>query len=216
MRYPTYSTDLARAIRDSGDPVRYGSMALAIARIQQESIRGAFAEVGVWQGYTSEFIHSQAPDRAFHLFDTFTGFPDQDIENGTKSDQARFRDTNLAAVRTRVGHSDRIVFHPGYFPETAQGLENELFAFVLLDLDLYNPTYAGLEFFYPRLVPGGYLFLHDYNSTESEHAVRRALECYMMNKPEPLIELPDAFGSAVIRKMHVAQSAPDPTGGRDF
>ena len=45
------------------DPVRYGTVELAIKRIMKEGIEGSFAEVGVWRGYTSRFIHNLAPER---------------------------------------------------------------------------------------------------------------------------------------------------------
>jgi O-methyltransferase len=43
------------------------------------------------------------------------------------------------------------------------GLNDVLYALVNLDADLYNPTKAGLEYFYPHLSPGGVIFIHDYN-----------------------------------------------------
>jgi O-methyltransferase len=33
---------------------------------------------------------------------------------------------------------------------------------VLLDADLFAPIKAGLELFWPRLVPGGLILVHDY------------------------------------------------------
>ena len=47
-----------------------------------------------------------------------------------------------------------MIVRQGYVPETLNGLEDERFAFVLLDLDLYKPTLASLEFFYGRIHPG--------------------------------------------------------------
>ena len=47
-----------------------------------------------------------------------------------------------------------LILHPGYFPDTAEKVSNEKFALVNLDADLYQPTKAALEFFYPRLSPG--------------------------------------------------------------
>ena len=38
----------------------------------------------------------------------------------------------------------------------------EKFAFVSLDTDLYKPTLAGLEFFWPRMSKGGFIFIHDF------------------------------------------------------
>jgi hypothetical protein len=55
--------------------------------------------------------------------------------------------------------------------------------------------------FYPRLVRGGYFFMHDYNSDESGRAVSRAAHSFMNDKPELLIEIPDFFGTALFRKI---------------
>ncbi|MBI2954275.1 MAG: methyltransferase, partial [Chloroflexi bacterium] len=66
---------------------------------------------------------------------------------------------------------------------------------------LFKPTLAGLHFFYPRMNPGGYIFAHDYNSPESGWAVSRAVNEFMADKAEKLIELPDKWGSIVVRKL---------------
>ena len=133
-----------------------------------------------------------------HLFDTFEGFPQQDLE--TVDD--RFRDTSLDIVKSNIGDVRNVRFLKGRFPDTgAQVSDGETFAFVMLDMDLHDPTLAALEFFYPRLEPGGYLFAHDYNSPESNHAVRRSVDAFFRDKPESVIELPDAYGSVVVRKL---------------
>ena len=152
----------------------------------------------MYKGFTSRFIHTLVPERTLYLFDTFEGFPGQDL--GNKADR-RFKDTSLEAVKENIGDLRNIVFRKGYFPATAQGLENETFAFVMLDLDLYEPTLAGLEFFYPRVGSTGYIFIHDYNSPESDHAVSKAVNKYMHDKPEHLVEIPDIAGSVIIRKI---------------
>lgn len=201
MKFPPFQPNLAKVIRDSGDPVRYGSTTLAIAAIEREGIPGAFAEVGVWRGDTSRLIHLQAPHRTLHLFDTFNGFPSCDLENAKLTDAIRFRDTNVAAVKARLGNTDNVVFHVGRFPETTEDLKDETFSLVWVDLDIYKPTLAALEFFYPYLSRGGYCFLHDYNSPESDYAIRRAATSFLRNKPELLIELPDTWGSVMFRKL---------------
>lgn len=179
------------------DPVRYGTIGLAIKRIKEESIPGNFAEVGVWQGRTSRIIHSLAPEKPYYLFDTFEGFSKRDLD-GRHDD--RFADTSIEFVKNIIGSKDNLIFRKGYFPETSIGLENETFSFVMLDVDLYNPTLAGLEFFYPRLNPGGYLFIHDYNTPESDFAVSKAVNFFFKDKSEKIFELPDMFGTVVVRK----------------
>ena len=200
MKFPPLSPKLATMIRNSGDPVRYGSMALAIAGLDRAGIPGALAEVGVWRGDTSRFLHLQAPHRVLHLFDTFQGFPGGDLENAKPSDAIRFRESSLEAVKSRLGNAENVLFHVGRFPDTAAGLSHETFSFVLIDVDIYKPTLAALEFFYPRLSKGGYCFIHDYNSPESNCAVSRAVTSFFKNRSEFLVELPDVWGSVVFRK----------------
>ena len=201
MKFPPYSRDIARVIKHSVDPVRYESFALSIATIEREQVPGAFAEVGVWRGDTSYFIHFQAPQRTLHLFDTFCGFTDSDLEGAKQADAKRFRDTSVATVKSRLGDGENVVFHVGRFPETVTELGNETFSLVVLDLDIYKPTLAALDFFYPRISRGGYCFLHDYNSPESDSAIRRATCAFLKDKPELLVELPDTWGSALFRKI---------------
>jgi len=195
MRFPSYPTEVARRIVMSSDRVRYASLALALETMRREDILGSLAELGVWRGFTSSFIHSQIPERRLYLFDTFSGFP------GADATDARFKDTSMEVVRRRVGDCTNVVFRVGVFPETTCGLESELFAFVLIDVDKYDATLAGLNFFYPRMTRGGYIFVHDYNSPESECGVSKAVGQFLKGKPEHVVEIPDVWGSVVFRKV---------------
>ena len=199
MRFPTFDTEIQREAIASGDYARYASFALAVRRLEAEGIPGGIAEVGVYRGKTSRFLIRCAPQRTLYLFDTFEGFPMEDREAANAAD-ARFPDTSEQRVRNALGNRPNVVIRKGRFPETAQGLEGERWALVLLDLDVFTPTLAGLEFFYPRLPRGGYLFVHDFNSPESNSACRRAVTQFMADKPEQIVELPDTWGSVVIRK----------------
>jgi O-methyltransferase len=196
MKFPPEGLPFHEVATYNLDAVRFTSLALAIHRIRRENIPGSFAEVGVFRGATSRVIHRLAPERKLYLFDTFEGFPAQDLDR----EDSRFRETSLSLLERTLGDLNNVVIRKGYFPETAAGLEGETYAFVMLDLDLYKPMVAGMEFFYPRLAPGGYLFAHDYTSPESDRAVSRALDEYMADKPDRLIDLPDVWGSVMLRK----------------
>jgi O-methyltransferase len=202
MQFPTFDRMLHDAIANGHDYFRYVTLGLALQRARKEHIPGAIAEVGVWRGDTSEFLHRLAPERRFYLFDTFEGFPQQDVPG--EAEDTRFRDTSAEAVRQRLGASPNLVLTPGYVPDTLGVASEERFAFVLLDLDLYAPTIASLEFFYPRLSPGAYLILHDYNSPESGWANMHALDTFLEDKPERVVELGDVWGSALIRRLDAA------------
>jgi len=199
MWFPTFDSDIHDLIMNNNDYHRFVMIGLAIQRIQTEHIEGSMAEVGVYQGDTSNIIHRLAPDRSFYLFDTFEGFPEQDLK--PNQSDTRFDCTSVDLVLNKIGTSDNIYIRKGYVPDTFNGLENEKFSFVLLDLDLYEPTVASLEFFYPRITTGGYLMVHDYNSPESNWACKRSLDEFMKDKLEKIIEVADINGSAIFRKV---------------
>jgi O-methyltransferase len=198
MLFPTYGQEVSQRIEQYHDEIRYSFLALAIQRLDLDQIEGAFAEVGVYQGVTSSFMHHQLPGRRFYLFDTFEGFPSQDLD--VPRDE-RFKDTSVEAVAEFIAGNDNIEFRKGYFPDTAVGLEEERFSLVMLDVDLFRPALEVFRFFYPRMTRGGYFFMHDFNSSESERAISRAAKQFMADKPELLLELPDYFGTAVFRKL---------------
>jgi O-methyltransferase len=181
-----------------GDPVRYGTLYLSLEQISKNNIPGAFAECGVYKGKLSKFLHEMLPDRRLFLFDTFRGFDSRDTN--TLSD-ARFQDTSQEGVLRSIGDTRNIVIRKGFFPETALGLEEERFAFVMIDFDKYEPTLAALEFFYPRTHKNGFIFVHDYSSSESDWACSKALDEFLADKPEKPVLIPDAWGTALFRKV---------------
>lgn len=200
MEFPTFDTKLNRTLGRTEDYFRQATIGLAIQRILSENIEGSFAEAGVYLGNTSKFVHRLAPGRKYFLFDTFEGFPTQDLEPGIVEDK-RFSDTTVEKVLQNIGDRTNIVVRKGYIPDTLAGLENERFAFVLLDMDLYAPTASSLEFFYPRLTKGGYLLVHDYNNSESNWACSRAVNEFMRDKPEKIVEIADQWGTVLFRKL---------------
>ncbi len=200
MRFPTFAPEIHRDLVPHTDYVRRATLGLALQRIADEHIAGAIAEVGVYRGELSAFLHRVAPSRQLYLFDTFSGFPKKDIAPGEGEDH-RFADTALAIVKSALGDLNNITIRPGEIPSTLTGLEGERFALVVLDLDLYAPTLESLRFFYPRVSPGGYVAVHDYNSPESRWACKRALDEFMADKPEKPVDLCDVAGTALFRKL---------------
>lgn len=195
---PYLTTYEREMIAKMGDPIRYGAIFLALDDITKNEIIGSLAECGVYRGATSKFIHNVLGNRRLYLFDTFEGFHPRDLDY---SQDARFGDTSVDEVLRYLGNTHNIIIKKGFFPDTTAGLENETFAFVMIDFDKYDPTMAALSFFYDRVNRGGYVFVHDYNSPESDWACSKALNLFLKDKPEKPIGLPDAWGSAVFRKV---------------
>jgi O-methyltransferase len=201
MDMPTIPQNEWLPVKTGWDYVRHATLGLAIKRLGLDGIEGDMAELGVWRGDCARFLHMFDPTRKLYLFDTFEGFPHQDVDK-------RFRDTSVETVRQTVGPSKNVIIRKGAFPETAKGLEHCRFALASFDLDTYEGILAAWEFFYPRTVPGGYIFVHDYNAMEFNRGPYRATNEFLRDKPECAIEIPDQWGSVLIRKCGSA-TAPD-------
>lgn len=68
-------------------------------------------------------------------------------------------------------------------------------------MDLYASAYSVLEFFYPRLLPGGIILSHDYHTCTGP---RKAFDEFFAGRPEPVIELPG--NQAMIVKLGLLSS----------
>ena len=151
-------------------------------------------------------INRYFPDRTLFLFDTFEGFDRRDVDvelHGGLSQvtEKYYGETSVDLVFNRLPHKEKAVIRKGYFPETAQGLEDERFLFVNLDFDLYLPILAGLRFFYPRMVEGGVILVHDY-FTQFYHGVGKAVKEFAQENAGTFLMAPigDGISIAIYRK----------------
>ena len=87
-------------------------------------------------------------------------------------------------------------------PDTFRTLPSALprFAFVHLDPDLYESVAQGLRIFWPLLVCGGVIFVHDYRSLQFPGAGQAVKEFCREHRLTPL-PLPDLHGSALLVKQ---------------
>ncbi len=190
----------------SEDYTRIRTFELVHKEITDAGLKGNVAELGVYRGEFSKYLNRAFSDRILYLFDTFEGFDETEAaiekESGNCGDAFinRFRDTSIDMVMTKMNHPERIVLKKGLFPRSLDGLEDN-FIFVSIDVDFEQSIYDGLKYFYPRLVCGGYIFVHDYNSL-SLMGVRRAVARYERDENTRLCKCPitDLEGTLVITK----------------
>jgi O-methyltransferase len=185
------------------DYCRMMSLRLAADRVLDQGVPGSIAELGVYQGELASILNRLFPERKLYLFDTFEGFSANDLSGGEERNHSKaaagdFQDTNVDLVLARMTFPEKVFVRKGYFPETTAGLE-DTFAFVSLDVDLYKPTVAGLNYFYPRLSRGGYIFVHDYNNRRYR-GVRSAVDEFTKATGAPVVQLPDMAGTAIVTK----------------
>jgi O-methyltransferase len=170
------------------------------------TIPGDFAEVGVYKGGSAWLVSHVKGEKPFHLFDTFEGLPEVDASRDTHHRKADFAETSLASVQTRLAPFHQIRLYAGFFPASIRGHESDLsrFAFVHLDVDLYQSTLDGLRFFWPRMSPGGLLISHDYAAATCP-GVRQAFDEFFADTGERPIPLWDT--QALVIKPHEGASA---------
>jgi len=189
---------------DTIDPdyIRCSTLELICCEVLERPIPGEAAEVGVYRGNFSSLINKFLPDRQLYLFDTFEGFDEQeknfDIENKFTKHPNDFSDTSIDEVLRKMTNKENCIVKKGHFPDTAQNID-KAFCFVSLDADLYSPTKAGLEFFWPRLSIGGTIMVHDYNNNVYL-GVRKAVQEFSEENNIGYISLADNYGTAIFIK----------------
>lgn len=183
------------------DMARFHAFCLMFDQIGKERIPGDVAEIGVYRGHTASLLarFARRTERHAWLLDTFEGFKDDDFVGVDSSQKIQFTDTSLETVRAFVGEASTS-YVKGFFPDTAVHLpEDGLYALVHIDCDLYKPILSALEYFYPRMAPGGFLVVHDYGSLWWPGA-EQAVDEFFADKPEAVVPMPDISGSVVVRR----------------
>ncbi|HUE79356.1 MAG TPA: TylF/MycF/NovP-related O-methyltransferase [Sphingomicrobium sp.] len=162
---------------------------------------GLMAEAGVLMGGSARLICEAKRDVPLHLFDVFetvqsaSASPCSPLEQSIR-DHFKATHGTADAVRRLLRAYPHVHLHPGVFPASVPPvLRAARFSFVHLDMDLAESTREGLEFFYPRLVPGGMLVGDDYQDV----FVRKAFTDYFRPYPETPIELP--WGQVLVVKQ---------------
>jgi O-methyltransferase len=159
-------------------------------------IPGDLAEVGVFRGASARLLRQYAPrQKTLHLCDTFEGLPAPDPKHDAGFRRGEFASAP-AEVQQYLGH-DGIVYHVGRFPQSAdEEMRVTRFAFVHLDVDLYESTLECLRFFYPRMSPGGILISHDFGADRAP-GVLQAFQDYFCPIGVPFVQLSGYQGMVI-------------------
>lgn len=175
----------------------------SVAReIKSRNIPGNVAEAGVFRGDFSKYINIFFPEKKLYLIDTFDGFDERDTQVDLKesyiSGVQDWSGTEIQMVLDKMRYKNNCIIKKGYFPDSMKEID-DCFCFVSLDMDLYQPTYNGLCYFYPRLNTGGYIFIHDCRNIGYLGARQAVIE-FCRERKIGYVPLSDFWGTAVITK----------------
>lgn len=174
-----YGISVPRAVVAHDEPSARGTANVGLVLdllARTLAVPGDVAECGVYRGSTLVPIALETrrtTRRRVFGFDSFQGFDDTvaiDVALGGQSDGTRrlhgFDDTSLGLVQRKLqwlGLESTATLVPGYFADTLARFGDRRFAFVHLDCDLYQSYKDCLEFFWPRVSPGGIVLFDEYD-----------------------------------------------------
>ncbi|HTD89323.1 MAG TPA: TylF/MycF/NovP-related O-methyltransferase [Burkholderiales bacterium] len=178
------------------------------------SLDGMIAECGCFRGLSSYVLCStlklanNAFDGAgYRVFDSFAGLSAPQPEDsivGTGPDAEQLRQmtrpgqyaATLDKVKGALAAFPGIEYFPGWIPQAFPDESNVRYRFVHVDVDIYQPTRDSIEYFYPRLVPGGILVSDDYNWP----GARKAIEEFC-SKTGAAFEVTPYTQAYIVRRM---------------
>lgn len=165
------------------------------------------AECGIYRGLGSWIIRhyaQQLPRCAgyrHHLFDSFEGLSTPSSADAPAAGVRPWRAGDMAwsleDVKQTLARWDDLTFHRGWIPACFDAAREARFAFVHIDVDLYEPTRAALAYFHPRLVTGGIIVIDDDGFLTCPGA-RRAVDEFSSATGQRIVRLPT--GQAIIAK----------------
>jgi len=164
------------------------------------SIRGSTGECGVLGGVGSAMIcktlENSYRDGEMHFgFDSFEGLSEPAEVDRTKY---AWQKKGSLAIPQEISQKNLADFPfcqlvKGWIPECFEVAKQHRFRLAHIDLDLHQPTVDSLEFFYPRMNPGGVFVLDDYGHLTCL-GVRAAVNEFFSDKPEVVLETVDGVG----------------------
>jgi O-methyltransferase len=175
-------------------------------------VEGDFIECGCWHGHSatafSTILQQHGFRGKFHVFDSFEG----GLSEFTAKDESKFKlsaeekagmiatfRSDYDFVRSVTGKFGFVELHRGWIPDIFATFKPGPIKFVHVDVDMYIPTKAALEFFWENLVPGGCIVVDDYNHGVFEGATLAVDEFMADKKPALYYKVPFCSSCFIIK-----------------
>jgi len=173
---------------------RLDNVQSCVEAILADGTGGDLIETGVWRGGCSIFMRAVlaahgVEDRQVWLADSFEGLAPPDLAAYPHEFTVDLSEFTALAVGLDIVKrnfakygllDDQVRFLPGWFADTLPGAPIEQLSLIRLDGDYYESTMTALTSLYPKLSPGGYVIVDDYQID----ACRRAVDDYLRSVDE--------------------------------
>jgi O-methyltransferase len=170
-------------------------------------IPGDIVECGVFHAASSFLMLSASEGTGKHLhgFDSFEGLSKPEETDIVKRERTfKWKENDLSvpenvAAENLKKFAGHFSLYKGWIPERFHEIGEKTFSLVHIDVDLFAPTTDSLEFFWPRLSPGGMIVCDDYGF-ETCPGARKAMDDFFQKHNQPVIHLTTGQG-IVIRPL---------------
>ena len=204
----------------SGKRIRSFFLLGIVEGIVSSGAAGDMAECGCYKGHSSyaiaKILQKNNFKNNFFIFDSFEGLSSPTPEDLLSDDGSSIRQDLKAALEGNslkfiadmsdyVGIMSEFNFvdiKKGWIPERFSEVSNRKFSLIHIDVDVYQPTFDSLNFFYERLLPGGVIFIDDFSRPYwpgCDRAVREFIDSLSADDDYRFFKVP--LGGAVLIKV---------------
>lgn len=161
---------------------RLDNIEFCVADVVRRGVPGDLIETGVWRGGATIFMRAALEafgdeTRSVWVADSFQGLPKPDPSMEHDVADALWQYPQLAISQEQVKANferygmldERVKFLPGWFEDTLPTAPIDRLAVLRLDGDMYESTMVALDALYPKLSPGGYVIIDDYDAIQGCH-----------------------------------------------
>ena len=145
--------------------------------------------IGTTALYIRRMLNVVAPEKVYHVYDSFEGLPapaeiDGDLckQGDMKKEQHEFEQTFKNAGL------ECPVIHKGWFSEIPDHEYPDKICFAFFDGDFYSSIMDSFFKVYHKMTPGGIILVHDYEG-EMLPGVKVACDDFLRDKPEKVSDI---------------------------
>ena len=169
--------------------------------------QGSIAEIGSYSGGNAWMSllwmtqHGRA-NTPFYIADSFEGFPEISRFDPNHKKRGDYKiDGTFESVLDTFAIFPNANIVKGFVPDIFKQFGSKTnYSVVLYDCDLYEPAVATFEYFWERILPGGFLMVHDYVAEDGGYTgVKKATDEFFKGQ-EAEVHIFWENTSALIRK----------------
>lgn len=181
--------------------IRWRAHVACWAGTKAKNLDGDFVECGVHTGLLAHtlchYLGFETLQKTFWLFDTFDGIPVDQLTDAEKSHGMAFNKNVYfdcyEHVKQCFAHLKNVKLIRGTVPDSFAKTDISHVAYLSLDMNNAFAEVAALEYFWDRMVPGGFIVLDDYGFL-AHKTQKTAIDAFLRSKNALAVTLPTGQG----------------------